>query len=137
GHMDARVTAMVDLYTDPHIELPDGAAYELQDLALHLGSLPAETEAAAAQTGLLWHETGRILARKTGGRGTQKLSDRIQMDFRLYLEQIAAEAPGLGDTPPSPLARLADELIVAREFARATLLAAPRQKELIHADLDH
>ncbi|MDQ2809286.1 MAG: type III-B CRISPR-associated protein Cas10/Cmr2 [Chloroflexota bacterium] len=134
-----------------HDKLPDGAAYELRDLALRLWvppapvaqvnkvDSPAVTAQRVAHTTLLElmaTEAARIVGRKRGQGGSQEPNKQLVQNLDTYLRQIAAEIAARPQMTHSPLAQLADELIVAREFARAATLAG-LPKESLDADLDH
>ena len=82
--------------------LPDGAAYDLRDLDVRLthgNNTPNQA--------LLAKEAVRILKRKRGNRGQTELPQH-------FLEDGAAALQNGRSTR-----QLADELVVAREFARA------------------
>lgn len=82
--------------------LPDGAAYDLRDLDVRLthgNNTPNQA--------LLAKEAVRILKRKRGNRGQTELPQH-------FLDDVAAALQNGRSTR-----QLADELVVAREFARA------------------
>jgi CRISPR-associated protein Cmr2 len=78
--------------------IPDGAAYELRDLARRLGFL----EEAARK------EAMRILCRKEAQRGLQPIARNVLEELRELINRQQV-----------PIAELADELIIGREFAAA------------------
>ena len=100
GTLDRRLERFVALHRLEAI--PDRAAYELRDLALKLDFL-----AEAARK-----EAVRILRRKEAERGVRPVATEVLSE----LEALLGEE-GLS------IAQLADELIVAREFAKAQDLA--------------
>lgn len=91
--------------------IPDGAAYELRNLAERLGNAPTELR-DELETAMRVNAVG-IFQRKRGRRGEAKVAAHVIDDLRLAL----GLAPG--NTEPIDVATLADELIIAREFARA------------------
>lgn len=123
GALDARLKGFVYLLlTD---KLPDSAAYELRDLALRLRP-PKETTAEEKATFLAAQrvEAKRILRRKQPKRGLEeKLANRVLEQFcGRKSEAGLAGKPGYLDQVDLDnwtLANLADEIIVAREFAKA------------------
>lgn len=95
--------------------IPDGAAYELRQLALDLNeahhlALPEKSVFLEA----IRAEASRILKRKKAEGGTKKLTDEIRQKIEtlMKVESVSVEA-------------IAEELIVAKEFARAQDLATP------------
>lgn len=108
GALDYRLNRFVFLHLKD--ELPDGAAYELRDLALRLK--PPKDATEEEKKNLLEAqrtEAKRILKRKQPKGGEQKtIADEVYE----YLH-------GLIDSPVLSLEQLADEIIVAREFAKA------------------
>jgi CRISPR-associated protein Cmr2 len=109
GTLDRRLKQFMELHRKD--EFPDGAAYELHDLYLRVGqTLPPEA---------LQAEVIRILKRKRAQHGDTTISKDVVKDIAYLLS--------LSDRT---LAQLADELIIAREFARASNLAdEPLAKE--------
>lgn len=89
--------------------IPDGAAYQIQDVALQLGGeeLLRQPDNLTLQK-ILRHEGVRILARKRAERGTKKLADAVYAQLEALL---------LDDT--IPVEQIIDELIISRLFARA------------------
>jgi len=96
GTLDQRLERFIALHRTDAI--PDGAAYELRDLALRLGFL----EEAMRK------EAMRILCRKEAQRGLQPIAKNVLQELGelINLQRV-------------PIAELADELIIAREFAAA------------------
>jgi CRISPR-associated protein Cmr2 len=90
--------------------VPDGAAYELHDLALRLEGVKAEALNA---------EAIRILKRKRAEQGQQTMA-----------ETTFSELGQLINDPNLTIEQLADELIIAREFASATAQAGIRLEAL-------
>jgi CRISPR-associated protein Cmr2 len=101
--------------------VPDGAAYELLDLHTRLAG-PGGDEPAGALATAMAEDAVRIFKRKRGLRGEAAVSREAVAYVRAQLG-LAPERDG----DPAPLdaanrltvRQLADELIVAREFARA------------------
>ncbi|RRR70868.1 MAG: type III-B CRISPR-associated protein Cas10/Cmr2 [Candidatus Viridilinea halotolerans] len=103
-----RLTRFIELHR--HDAFPDGAAYELRSLDERVGrALPAEALCAEAL---------RILQRKRGKHGEAEVSDADRVLMEQALANGAAERRSAG-RPAWGIHELADELIVAREFARA------------------
>jgi CRISPR-associated protein Cmr2 len=96
GTLDRRLEQFIVLHRSDAI--PDGAAFELRDLALRLGFL----EEAMRKEAL------RILRRKEAQRGLQPVAKHVlgKLDELINRQQV-------------PIAQLAEELIIAREFAVA------------------
>jgi len=88
--------------------IPDGAAYELRDLALRLGFLE----------GAMRKEAMRILRRKEAQRGLQPIAKEVLKDLNKFLDDITRQHE-LEKRKTPAIAELADELIIAREFAAA------------------
>jgi CRISPR-associated protein Cmr2 len=109
GSIDQRLDVFIDLhYKDL---LPDNAAY-------HLGTLAEQLEVSNPDgrdertRPMLHFEAQRILERKRGQRGHRSLSSNEIQTLMTYLE-----------SPEMTIRQFADEMIVAREFARAKTLA--------------
>ncbi|MBX3277946.1 MAG: type III-B CRISPR-associated protein Cas10/Cmr2 [Acidobacteria bacterium] len=101
GTLDRRLTRFAELHrTDA---MPDGAAYELRDLAMRLEGLSHRVLSAEAM---------RILGRK-----------RAQGGENLIAGEVIAELSDLVDDPTLTLQQLADELIISRIFADAAAQA--------------
>jgi len=118
GHFLKRLERFIELYQADR--LPDGAAFELRDLDERVGrTLPPEAQTAEAL---------RILQRKRGGHGKVQLSEDV---LALIKEALAAGEKGRRSDgrPLWGVNELADELIVARELARALGPARSLQKE--------
>ncbi|MCI0392592.1 MAG: type III-B CRISPR-associated protein Cas10/Cmr2 [Acidobacteria bacterium] len=102
--------------------VPDGAAYELRDLSVQIGNLPAAMKLEAI----------RILKRKRAARGQEKLEDKVFERLKKLIEN-------------AEIAKLADELIVARLLAEAATQSGATaeqareslNQEAEHEDLDH
>lgn len=94
GKLDERL----EYFTLLHVaeSVPDGAAYELRDLARRLEALPQARQPEAV----------RILKRKRGARGQTELDGGVMKRLEELLEEVE-------------LAELAGELIVARLLATA------------------
>jgi CRISPR-associated protein Cmr2 len=133
--------------------LPDGAAYELRALARELRelSLP-ERDAIVGE--LLMPEVRRILTRKRGERGGRKLTAPEITTILQHLETARASAepaadggltftkrvengPSSAPTTTNMLAaleRLVDELIIARQLARARDVAEGRLRRVMEQE---
>ncbi|MFH0988532.1 MAG: type III-B CRISPR-associated protein Cas10/Cmr2 [bacterium] len=108
GALDYRLNRFVFLFLKD--ELPDGAAYELHDLALRLKlSNGATNEQKDILLDAQRAEAKRILKRKKPKHGEKKT---IADDVYKYLH-------GLIDSPALSLEELSNEIIVAREFKEA------------------
>jgi len=112
GDLDRQLKWLVNLHRNE--DVPDGAAYELQDLARRLetrdeGLKGTLQEAACA-------EARRILRRKKARHGTEHIAEKIitELETLLYVD---------GEFSFEKLKQLADSLIIAREFAAAMDLA--------------
>ena len=92
-------------------KLPDGVAYEFHKLAAQLRYVPAAIPG----------EVKRILKRKHAGHGTDALEGEVSTRLRTYLSDLD------GDSTKSSLARLAEELIVARALSAAREQSYPSQ----------
>lgn len=79
--------------------VPDGAAFELRELAIHLRDLPEA----------MMDDAVRILRRKRAAKGTEKMAEAVLTELEGYVRSEAVS-----------IRELADELIVARLFASAT-----------------
>lgn len=87
--------------------IPDGAAYELQDLAQRLKVSPDHPEHETLQRAMRT-ESMRILRRKESQRGLHPIA-----------KEVLQELEGLINRDKLTIAELADELIIVREFAAA------------------
>jgi len=87
--------------------LPDGAAYELRDVALRLGGDDAIRQNTTLQKAIR-KESLRILSRKKAEHGARVLTDEVFKEMKALIV----------DTDQS-IEQLADELIIARLFANA------------------
>jgi CRISPR-associated protein Cmr2 len=87
--------------------LPDGAAYQLRDVAFRLGEKDIIRQSATLQDALR-RESIRILTRKRAERGTRGLAEEVLKGMKTLIE---------GTT--QSIEQLADELIIARLFANA------------------
>jgi CRISPR-associated protein Cmr2 len=90
-------------------EIPDGAAYELRDLANRL-DVPKQDPNYATLQEAMEKETLRILKRKKGAKGLQPIDEEILKKL-MHLSSS------------SQLRKFADEMIIARLFAQARVLA--------------
>lgn len=131
GTLDRRLERFIDLHRTEAI--PDGAAYELRDLARQLEASNEELKTTLQEAA--YAETRRILRRKKARRGTDRIAENVLRELETFLHE--------GEFSFEKLKQLADELIIAREFAAAMELAnmplpAPSTREVIENDrLDH
>jgi CRISPR-associated protein Cmr2 len=107
-----RLLQLIELHQRDAI--PDGAAYDLHDLALRVGRTLPPTALRA--------EALRIVRRKRGQRGDARDPNDSLVALAADLPETAASAQGWG------VAHLATELIVARAFARALGPLSEEQK---------
>ncbi len=128
GALDARLLRFIYLYLAD--ELPDGAAYELRDLTLRLKPPSVAPELTQAELDKLkaellaaqQAEAKRILRRKQPQHGAKKtLAQQVLDELGGFIDQT--------DGQDWTLENLADELIIARDFANAMTQAGfTRQK---------
>jgi CRISPR-associated protein Cmr2 len=132
GTLDQRLNYFILLHRTEKI--PDGAAYELRDLALKLKTDKGNDKHQILQTAMRF-EAMRILQRKRAKQGEDEIDNAVLNDFESYI------------SPRNDIADLANELIIARLFADATELAGIAVNDLaqkrlkeearVNADLDH
>ncbi len=115
GKLDARLEFFTLLFVAD--KLPDGVAYEFQKLAHQLALVP----------GAIPGEVKRILKRKRAGHGEEKLDKKVIARLWQDLKDLESAKPKDGS-----LARLAEELIIARALA-----VAHEQSFPTHPDHDH
>lgn len=121
--LDCRLNRFIFLLLDD--ELPDGVAYQLQDLALRLTpSKGANEDDRTTLMRVQRAEAKRILRRKQPKRGAlQRPADKILDEFCGFKgKQGQTDTPGFIDQTDLDnwtLADLANELIIARELAKA------------------
>ncbi|AEG14069.1 CRISPR-associated protein, Crm2 family [Desulfofundulus kuznetsovii DSM 6115] len=111
GTLDRRLEWFTGLYQTEAI--PDGAAYELRDLVSQLETSNDELKDTLQKAAR--EETRRILRRKKARRGTEPIADNVLRALETFLHE--------GEFSFEKLKQLADELIIAREFAAAMDLA--------------
>jgi len=87
--------------------LPDGAAYQLRDVALRLGGEGIFRNNPTLQDAVR-KESMRILSRKKAEHGARGLSDEVFKEMEALIMDM-----------DQPIEQLADELIIARLFANA------------------
>lgn len=109
GTLDERLQLFARLHR--HERIPDGAAYELHDLARRLG-VGADGSSPHVPREALQKEAMRVLKRKRARRGQEEVDQRTMDALSDLIEDKAM-----------PVNRLADELIAARIFADAADLA--------------
>lgn len=109
GTVNARLNLFVALHRLDAI--PDGAAYELRKLALELNEAQHLAQKSSFLAGIR-AEAARILARKRAEGGTKELGPKIReaIEDLMNSKTLSVQA-------------IAEELIVAKEFARAEDLA--------------
>ncbi|MBC7347297.1 MAG: type III-B CRISPR-associated protein Cas10/Cmr2 [Clostridia bacterium] len=111
GMLDRRLERFAELHRMEAI--PDGAAYELHELARQFGSSEGEGEAAVQEA--VRPEIKRILRRKKAERGLRPLAEHILAELEELIERQVSS--------PADLRQFAEELIISREFAAAMDLA--------------
>lgn len=111
GKLDERLKIFTLLFAGD--KLPDGVAYEFQKLAHQLKLEPRAIPG----------EVKRILKRKRAGHGGEVLDRKVAIRLQQDLNDLEAAKPKDGS-----LARLAEELIVARALAAAHEQSFPSQK---------
>ena len=111
GEIDRRLEKLTDFYARQIV--PDGTAYELLQLA---DLLDAMDKPMAQRIGEA--ETLRILKRKRGQRGSEKITEVDLQWIQDALPQISKRSQEL-----QPLRELASEMIIASELAAAQRLA--------------
>lgn len=102
-------------------ELPDGAAYQLRDLHNRLTGA-ADPATAATLEQAMRREAVRILKRKRGKRGRTEVPAETIQAISEWLD-AQSEIGNSRKVYNLSLAQLADELIIAGEFAKAEELA--------------
>lgn len=112
GDLDERLKTYVEMHRNDWV--PDGAAYELRELARLLDR--ADENEAGSLRKLVQKEAKRILHRKRSEHGAEEKIEATALD-RL-----------LDDVDKLPLSEIADCLIVARLLAQAWEEAEPTQK---------
>ncbi len=116
GNLDERLRWFIELHRAD--EVPDGAAYELRQLATDFKHFsPKNKKDAVAK------EVERILKRKRAQHGGKILEADVSKKLK---ENLAALNAVSADGKNDPLRQLADELIVARELAKAMNQAEPK-----------
>lgn len=108
---DARLKWFIQLHLDD--ALPDGVAYELRNLWLRFQDLEYGTVLQNYEK-LLKAETIRILKRKKSEGGKKEIDERIFSDLEKLVENTS-----LSGEKEWTLLNLANEIIVAKDFARA------------------
>lgn len=111
GTLDQRLEWFIKLHRTEAI--PDGAAYELRDLANQLGASNDELKETLRNAAC--KEAKRILRRKKARRGAEQVAEEVLRKLEAYLDEHEFSL--------EKLRQLADELIIAREFASAMELA--------------
>ncbi|HOV79306.1 MAG TPA: type III-B CRISPR-associated protein Cas10/Cmr2 [Bacillota bacterium] len=111
GDLDRQLKWLVNLHRNE--EVPDGAAYELHDLARRLETRDEELKGTLQEAACA--EAKRILRRKRTRRGTERIAQEVLTGLESLLggDKFSFEK----------LRQLADGLIIAREFAAAMELA--------------
>lgn len=117
GMLDERLHRFIELHRAD--DVPDGAAYELRQLATDFKHFSLENKRAAISK-----EVNRILKRKRARQGEQELAAEVREILVAGLqEDLTADVNDKND----PLRQLADELIVARLLADALNQAEPKK----------
>lgn len=112
---DERLKWFIQLHLDD--ALPDGVAYELRDLCLRFQDLEKRTVLPGYEK-LLKAETIRILKRKKSEGGKKDIDEKVFKDLETFIEKISLTDKG-EEKAKWTLEDLANEIIVARDFARA------------------
>lgn len=105
NQLDQRLEWFIQLHRQEAI--PDGAAYELRDLARRLGGADGRAGIGDLEEAMR-EEAIRILKRKRGKRGQEEIQARTLERLRNHIEEKRVS-----------IDQLADELILARQFADA------------------
>lgn len=128
GTFDRRLFRLVQLHLEDAV--PDGAAYELRTLDL---GLKVDRRKHPEEYKILGEavrkEAVRVLGRKRAKHGESELAEDVLAELTQYIggnDEGTAAAGG----PRITVGQLADELIVARIFADAMVLAETEAKEL-------
>ncbi len=120
GALDKRLNTFINWHYNN--DLPDGAAYELRDLAIRL-EIPKnekpDSDLAKHLTEAKQKEAMRILGRKKKNSGESAIDKATLEKLKEYLDQIALTKKDDEDN----ITVLADEIIIAKIFAEAKALA--------------
>lgn len=126
GAIDERLNTFINWHYNN--DLPDGAAYELRDLAIRL-EIPQnekpDSDLAIHLTEAKQKEAMRILGRKKKNSDESAIDKATLEKLKVYLDQIALTKKANEDN----IAVLADELIIAKIFAEAKTLAEGKKDE--------
>lgn len=131
GILDRRLERFIDLHRRDAI--PDGAAYEVRDLVTQLESSDRNLSTTLQEA--TRKEVKRILRRKKAQRGLRPIAENNLRELETIIDRDISSF--------EELKQVADELIIAREFAAARDLAnmplpTPSTGEVIENDrLDH
>ncbi len=122
GHwdeLDKRLEGFARLHMEDAI--PDGAAYELHDLALQLKGTQDHADSDTLDTlrRILSAEVKRILSRKRARGGTEPIAPQTLEELLGYIDEQITQAV----RPCDGVIRVADEIVVARVLASAMKLA--------------
>ncbi|BAF60109.1 predicted hydrolase [Pelotomaculum thermopropionicum SI] len=115
GDLDRQLKWLINLHRNE--DVPDGAAYELYDLARRLETRNEELKGTLQEAACA--EAKRILRRKKARRGTERMAEEVLAGLESLLESDKFSF--------EKLKQLADGLIIAREFAVAMELAGAPQ----------
>jgi CRISPR-associated protein Cmr2 len=115
GTLDKRLTDYVIVHREDKV--PDGAAYELEELARLLDGVDGEERSNLEK--LVRKEAERILRRKQPGHGEETEIDKKVLGSLLADLDEPSDAE-LGKREESTLKKVANRLIVARLFAQAS-----------------
>jgi CRISPR-associated protein Cmr2 len=130
GTLDQRLDRFVFLHRTEAI--PDGAAYELHDLALRLqSSVPPLCDETLSERAEAVRETLQPAMRDEAIRILKR--KRVTGEQKKLAEIVLAELSGFIRDPDLPIEQLANELIIARLFAEATKLAGIKPDDLPNA----
>lgn len=105
--LDKRLLKWAKMYDDE--ELPDRAAYDLNELAEDYRNWKASTDEEQTNLGSIIHDDAlRLLKRKRSGHGKEFLKDEVIEDFKIMLKGIESY---------EGISKLANELIIARRIS--------------------
>lgn len=140
GTIDQRLNQFIDWHYEDQI--PDGAGYDLRDLAIRLeASRDADEKEKQALNNAKAFEAKRILKRKRGSQGKQEINQSTLDKLDAFLKDInqvlfdehkeknksKSDAEIKALFVDESVSVLAEELIIAKIFADAKQLANPRK----------
>ncbi|MBE3518910.1 MAG: type III-B CRISPR-associated protein Cas10/Cmr2 [Firmicutes bacterium] len=120
GELDRRLEWFAFLHQAD--ALPDGAAYELRDLAMQFKDSQGETKSSEnvkQVKEVLKFEVERIISRKRQRHGLEPIAGETLNKLLTEIRNALSD----GEEPAQVIGQIADEIIIAREFAKAADLA--------------